>query len=206
MFTFASFFAASYIPDRVHPIYSPRVTDFGTWGSWEYCPQGKFVNGFQLKTEPHVGSLPTEDDTSLNAVKLFCGPIGSTPNENLFITSKQGPWGKWGNIFPCVDNSTAIGIQLRVEGPQGPVIDDTGANNMRLLCSDLLNHEGDGMIWGRWRNPSICPRKSAICGLRTLVEEPRKKTHDINDIIAIGEFYRPSLTYQLTLFRISIIY
>lgn len=185
---FIFFSVSSYDPGKVHPIYSPRVADFGTWGPWEYCPKGEFVNGFQLRTEPHVGSLPTEDDTALNAVRFFCGPVGSTPNNDHFVTSKQGPWGKWGDIFSCVDNSTAIGIQLRVEKPQGPVIDDTGANNMRLLCSDFLNHEGDGMVWGTWQNPSVCPRKTAICGLRTLVEEPKKKTNRIDDIIALGKF------------------
>lgn len=150
-----------------HFIYTPRIVDFGQWGNWEYCPTGQFVNGFQLQTEQPQGEF--KDDTALNSIKFFCGPIGNSVNELNFITSKQGFWGNWGRVFPCLDNSTAIGIQLKVERSQN-ILDDTGANNLRMICSDRLIHEGDGTLWGKWLTKSVCPRKMAVCGLRTMVE------------------------------------
>lgn len=150
-----------------HIIHTPRYSDFGTWGDWEYCPSGQFVNGFQLQVEAPRGEFG--DDTALNSIRFFCGPVGGSFNHSNFITSRQGYWGSWGQVYTCVDNSTAIGIQLRVEKSQG-ILDDTGANNLRMVCSDRLVHEGDGTIWGKWLTKSLCPRRTALCGLRTLVE------------------------------------
>jgi len=150
-------------------ITSPQITDWGLWGRMEYCPYGRYAQGFQVKTERNQFA---GDDTSLNAIRLFCGD----PNqpETPVVTSIQGQFGKWGSVFTCFPGELN-GFQLRSESYRGGKGDDTAANNIRFFCSTLDKSagayiQGDGKGWGEWTEAQRCHGGQAIYGIQTQVE------------------------------------
>jgi len=52
--------------------------------------------------------------------------------------------------------------------------DNTGANNLRVFCSNLNGGflEGDGLDWGHWTAPQKCLSQQAVCGIQTQVQSP----------------------------------
>ena len=79
-----------------------------------------------MKTEV----LQPGDNTALNAIRLYCGP----QTVNTSISSTQGPWGRWGNVFTC--NGFFIGATFRSQKPQGDY-DDTGGNNLEMWYKNM---------------------------------------------------------------------
>lgn len=67
-------FAIPILCNKVE-LRSPRVTTFGDWNSWARCRDGEFAYAIQVKVEGKQGSRG--DDTGLNAVALYCRPLGS---------------------------------------------------------------------------------------------------------------------------------
>ncbi|ODM92212.1 Vitelline membrane outer layer protein 1 [Orchesella cincta] len=149
-------------------ITSPPVTNWGLWGTFQRCPFGSYAQGFQLKTEPYQGLFT--DDTALNSVKLFCGDPFRP--DTAVITSTEGQFGSWGNIYSCFPGYLN-GFQLRVEEYQGNS-DDTATNNARFYCSNLPNPndyvEGDGLSYGSWSQEQRCYSSQYICAIQTQVE------------------------------------
>jgi len=145
--------------DGSYMLYSENITDWGLWDTGvDRCPQGSFANGFQLKTEQFKGPA---DDTALNAIRLFCAGTSES------VISKEGPWGKWGNVFTCENGGRIKGFQLRSE--DGGKRDDTAANNFRAVCT-TGSLDGDGLEFGSWRQIHTCADNFAVCGLKTQVE------------------------------------
>jgi len=158
--------------DSPHPglLSSPRVTEFGDWGEFEYCEEGTYVIGMRLKTEPNQGC---GDDAALNGISFMCGVIGETQqvlhSPERQLQSLTGIWGDWGASYEC-HNSYAVGFQLRSEEFQHDN-DDSAANNLRIFCSNSMTYlEGSGLDWGDWTEPQRCPVGWAMCGLRTQVQ------------------------------------
>lgn len=180
-------------------IESPKITNWGAWGSLESCPVGAFVVGMQLKVEKADG---WKDDSGLNGIRLFCSRLGSSidiyEESPVVISSSVGPYGEWKQIFRCGDKdlnpktSAVVGFSIKVEDPRG-VHDDTSANNFRIFCKDLeddtgdnnnnksdteeearpqqhLTVEGDGTSWGKWTDSQLCRNGYAICGIATQVD------------------------------------
>lgn len=148
-------------------ITSPPVTDWGLWGRFEKCRSGTYAQGFQLKTEPNQY---LNDDTALNAIRLYCGdPF--RPDTQV-VSSTEGDFGSWGTIYTCYPG-VLTGFRLRVESYRGEG-DDTATNNVRFYCSDLSDPndyiEGDGMFYGDWSDTRNCYAGQAICGIQTQVE------------------------------------
>ncbi|XP_021949898.1 uncharacterized protein LOC110847284 isoform X1 [Folsomia candida] len=185
--------------DLTHMIESPKITNWGAWGSLESCPVGAFVVGMQLKVEKADG---WKDDSGLNGIRLFCSRLGSSidiyEESPVVISSSVGPYGEWKQIFRCGDKdlnpktSAVVGFSIKVEDPRG-VHDDTSANNFRIFCKDLeddtgdnnnnksdteeearpqqhLTVEGDGTSWGKWTDSQLCRNGYAICGIATQVD------------------------------------
>ena len=149
-------------------ITSPPLTNWGTWGVLDRCPEGTYAQGFQITSEKWIG--PIFDYTSLNGVRLFCGdPLDpSTPS----ITSSVGSWGKPRNLYRCGAGEYITGFQLKVE--KGSVIDfdETATNNIRFYCSGSTTQfiEADGETWGSWRDASHCSEGARVCGIQTQVQ------------------------------------
>jgi hypothetical protein len=145
---------------------SPQVTNWGTWHEWEFCPNGTFVVGMQLKTESYQGAF--KDDTSLNGVKFFCDVIDSK-KDTIAIASGIDDFGSFGNKYFCEGIST--GFQLKSEKSQTVFADDTAANGLRLYCNGGPEYkEGDGERFGDWTTAQECFTKQGICGIQTQVE------------------------------------
>ena len=51
-------------------ISSDRVTNWGTWGEWSYCPEGSYAYGITVKVEKRVNLFAPGDDTALNAIAV----------------------------------------------------------------------------------------------------------------------------------------
>ena len=135
------------------------------------CNPGKYVVGFQLKTEKEQGD---GDDTALNGIKLQCAAVGLARDDSI-VHSTVGEWGDWGQYFRCPIGSVLTGYQLRSESEQGQG-DDTAANNLLGFCSSSVTSVetdavvGDGLSWGDWTERRDCPSGYGICGIRTQVE------------------------------------
>ncbi len=174
---------------RTTPIVSARADitgelkpSDGSWGSWfgpSYCPPGQYVTSFKMRSEAGQGS---GDDTALNAVSLGCrAPNGASSSS---ISPHDGYWGSWTGSAECANsnptalNNYVIGGRIRVEAPQGSG-DDTGANDVQLLCSSGSSiNPGGAHTYGDWGPWTSCPSDSAVCGLSVRVEGPQGSDDD----------------------------
>ncbi|XP_021963684.2 uncharacterized protein LOC110859120 [Folsomia candida] len=155
---------------------SPIITQWGEWGPFDYCPPGTYAAGMSLKVEPYQGD---DDDTALNGIKLLCIPPGSNNfSDSVEISSSVNQWGFWGKTQYC-DAGVVTGFQLKSEVYQGGSKrrikdDDTGANGLRIFCSNLPNGgylEDVGGEWGDWTAPQKCLSQQAVCGIQTQDQE-----------------------------------
>jgi len=147
---------------------------FGDWGPIETCDYPYLVNKMQLKIEPIQGGDkflgPRNDDTALNAIKLWC-------SNGKIITSTQGGWGHWQESKRCRTAHHIKGAKLRSEKHQKGG-DDTTANGLKFDCTDGSTHSpGDG-FWGDWSLAESCPHGSAVYGIQTRVEAGCGKCDD----------------------------
>jgi hypothetical protein len=127
----------------------------------------------QLKIEPKQGSRTLgsrNDDTALNAVKLWC-------NNGQTLTSTEGPQGEWQDSKRCRTGYHIKGGKLKTEKYQF-LKDDTTANGLQFHCTDGVTYSpGDG-FWGAWSLTKSCPHGSAVYGIQTKVEASVGKKDD----------------------------
>lgn len=141
----------------------------------------------------------SEDDTSLNAIRLVCSDIEGVVRGQ--IISLEGPWGDWTPEEPCVKGTFLVSFMLQVQRSQG-LNDDTSVNYVKFRCRDfagkigeieLVRPPGNGLCgdWGSWSES--CDPYSAICGLKTRVERNQHDGDDtaLNDVIfyCCNQFY-----------------
>lgn len=131
-------------------IKSPRVTDWGDWGSFEYCPNGVPAQAMQLQTE-HPG--PGDDDTALNSIRFFCGDPKNSSTKS--ITSLKGTRGTWGAVFSCYPFNIT-GFELKSRKPHW-IKGEVAATNLKILCGNGNVLTGDGKDWGEWSGAQRCP-------------------------------------------------
>lgn len=90
------------------------------------------------------------------------------------ISSTEGHWGTWGEIFKCRPGGYIHGFSLRVEQPFLIPDDETATNNFRFYCNNDepdVFLEGDGINrFGQWRSIKKCARSEALCALQTQVQ------------------------------------
>lgn len=142
-------------------------TSWGRWGPIAWCPYKTFAYGMTLKVEGRQGG---GDDTSVNAVALYCS------KNRGYVTSSQGRWGRWESNKVC-RNSVITGVAIKSEKSQG-LGDDTAANNFVFYCRNRQRLFGRGNAWGTWSRWALCPRGTAICGIQTMVEGPQGRKDD----------------------------
>ncbi len=103
-----------------HPGY------WGDWGPVVSCTTDKYLKGANIRIE---GKQKKKDDTAANDVKFVCddGTELKSPN--------GGPWGEWQKeTVSCPDDEKVCGVQIKLEGRQGPDDDDTAMNGLTLAC------------------------------------------------------------------------
>ncbi|MDB6445219.1 hypothetical protein PII47_17640 [Pseudomonas sp. 21TX0197] len=145
---------------------------WGTWGAAAYCPQGQYVWGLRLKSEPYQGS---GDDSALNAVQLICksGANGAA----TYIRSLEGKWGSWGRDYVCREHPV-IAFAIQVERFQGRdkekgSKDDTAAGNIKVNCGSETLAGDPPASWGEWTGFYSCLDglgAKKVRGFRTRVE------------------------------------
>lgn len=157
--------------DFVKWIESNRITDFGTWGQEEFCPNGSYVTGVNLKIED---DQLDGDDTALNSIKLICTDLNGVLKKQ--ITSSEGTYGVYRGREDCL-NGLGNGFELRSDPNLGVQGDDAGAVDFNLICANAEGKQsshvkgGDLLGFGAWKTINrMCPAETAICGIRTQVE------------------------------------
>jgi len=155
----------------------------GKRGWWQWCPNGTYAAGFQLKVEPISGVI---DKSGVNGIKLFCAVAGSNsylPSNE--ITSKVGDFGRWLNVFRCNDGFlTGLSLQVHLAPPGD---DSYGATNLRMACSNPATKvlQGDGHDVGFYSPWQTCDARQAICGIHTWVEEARGEFTDDTGLVKV---------------------
>ncbi|XP_045117779.1 vitelline membrane outer layer protein 1 homolog [Portunus trituberculatus] len=130
------------------------------------CERGSYAHAFQLKVEEPRGTIG--DDTALNSVRLYCQAATSKADSGSVASTVQC-WGEWLERRACEPGTFLHGVRLWVEEPQG-VLDDVGATDVDMVCSDGRVLYGGGACWGDHSGWFTCPQGYAICGIRTRVE------------------------------------
>ena len=137
------------------------MTNYGTWSQTQFCPT--YAIGYNVKIQ---APLKVGDNTALNEIKLIC-------SDGSVLYSTSMPWGEYGQDVRCPQNVRLNGFKMKSEAPQGPFVDDTAANAVKMYCennSEISNqYEGS---WGRWGNMIKCPINTYICGFRARVDPP----------------------------------
>ncbi|KAG8536567.1 hypothetical protein GDO81_026087, partial [Engystomops pustulosus] len=86
------------------------------------------------------------DDTAMNGIGLFCTEPASLEVLKI-IKSTEGSRGSWTGAKWC-NFGYITSFSLRVQKPSW--MGNTGANNIKFMCSDGSILEGDGMHWGEY--------------------------------------------------------
>ncbi|XP_059424727.1 vitelline membrane outer layer protein 1-like [Carassius carassius] len=151
---------------------------WGSWGRSEFCPDGTYAKGFNVKVERY----DYFDNTALNAISLFCE--SKSEDASGIIRSDKGSFGQWIDYVQMCPNGFLTAFQLKVESSQG-IDDDTAVNNIRFTCSGGHVMVGEGTPWGQWGKWSPTCQGTGICGIRTRIEEPQGFGDDtaLNDVI-----------------------
>lgn len=111
---------------------------------------------------------------SLAALAL-CGTANALVIESPLATN----WGTWQPWVFCPAGMFAHGVKIRVQKDQGPAGDDTGVNNIALLCdypgsynevTAVVIPDAPGNTQGTWGRAILCHGR--VTGFQLRVEEP----------------------------------
>ncbi|XP_007520974.1 vitelline membrane outer layer protein 1 homolog [Erinaceus europaeus] len=112
---------------------------------------------------------------------VCCGCSGSTGLSGYTSSvevANGGPWGDWAWPQMCPEGFFASGFSLKVEPPQGTLLDDTALNGIRLHCSrrtaECNTHQVESQAgsWGAWSQLQWCPDGSFLVAFSLCVEAP----------------------------------
>ncbi|VXD25875.1 conserved exported hypothetical protein [Planktothrix serta PCC 8927] len=151
--------------DQVGMLEAPNATPWGSWTRAVYCPPGSWAAGYTMRVEPNQG---TGDDTSLNAVALYCRDRNG--RDVTRITPHDGFWGSWREGANCPQGQFFTHFTLKVEPSQGSG-DDTAANSVAFACNGQRIEASGGGQWGEfgeWQGKQFSG--AAICGVRAKIE------------------------------------
>lgn len=116
--------------------------------------------GYRLQVERNQGFLI--DDTGLNGIQLECE--GGHDTEKI-----QGPYGRWLDWLTCRKNSHVTAFDLRSVQDR-KILDDYGAVNVDMKCSNGVELLGNGLNRGRWSGFKKCPSNTYFCGVKAKIE------------------------------------
>ncbi|XP_072000769.1 vitelline membrane outer layer protein 1 homolog [Engystomops pustulosus] len=96
-------------------------------------------------------------------VLLLLGTLQNLVAAETIISVPNGaPWGDWGPMETCDEDTVIQGFQLKVEKPRGRLIDDTALNGIALYCTKNSSWEVVKIIksaegpFGTWRPVIWC--------------------------------------------------
>ena len=129
----------------------------GYWGSWrgmKMCPHGSFIQGSQVRFDPHGGHV---DDTGMNGLKILC----RNPENNVtkWVTVSEGNFGEWRSpkLFP--NGKYVKGAQIRYDDPLIQFFDGTSDNKdqtswqgLRFIVDELTFGVSSMPVQGQWIN------------------------------------------------------
>ena len=107
----------------------------GSWGSWtmfKYCPNGAYLSGFQLKSQPSPGIECNSNNT--------CDKVGATDinmkcNDGTVLTGNSVVnWGTWGKWIECPPLYYICGIKTKVYPSCGSYCDDYSLTKVSFIC------------------------------------------------------------------------
>merc|ERR1711971_789871 len=200
-------------PYRVE-IQPSALSHWGDWGDKSFCPDNSWAQGYQLKVESDQGGL--DDDTALDGVRLECFDSKGVYTGSVESAPQYTHSGEWMSKLYCTSNSFLDGIRLRseegyykknkmyIESDKANTrsLDETAANNIDMHCINKNTLSGNGMFWGEWTDWKYCPTGTAVCGLKTKVQEYSGSFTDdtaLNEIILYCcDFAQTSTTTRRT--------
>ncbi|XP_062813376.1 vitelline membrane outer layer protein 1 homolog [Anolis carolinensis] len=94
--------------------------------------------------------------------------------------------GDWGSEDRCPKGTFATGFRTKMESYQGPTVDDSALNGIRLLCTRGLSGDGQEAYavesesgqWGEWSEAAWCPPGGRLESFALRVEEERGSPQD----------------------------
>ncbi|XP_063411357.1 vitelline membrane outer layer protein 1 homolog [Mytilus trossulus] len=102
---------------------------FGYWRDVAMCLYGEVMVSYSLQFE----KLFNGDNSAANYVRFKCREIGSPSSGTTLGTS--GLWGDFGAWSEyCAVGSAICGLKVRIQLPQGLIIDDTALNDVQFFC------------------------------------------------------------------------
>jgi hypothetical protein len=143
--------------------------NFGSWRPWKMCGGATFVTGYAMQVEGNQGG---GDDTALNGVKIFCDAWAGGESHSVDVW--KGAYGGAYQSSKYCPHGAINGFNIRVEESVGGSDDDSGANDLKALCTsgDTIKAPG-GQSEGKWLDEyAVCPAGTAVCGMRVLYENP----------------------------------
>lgn len=177
---FASICASAFPDGNVVWLKSPRITSSGRFGLHDFCPKNSFVTGMRLKMDHYHDG----DNTALNGIQLMCTDMNGHDSR---INSALGHYGYFGKIKHC-RSGFATGFRLRSQRSKGFLSDNVGAVDFKLTCtaisgkhSRIAADDNRFLPWGHWTKDQRCPRKTAVCGIATQVDNSESGMFFIQD-------------------------
>jgi hypothetical protein len=151
----------------------------GKWGGHDFCPDGSFVHGIVIRLQSK-GSI---DDTAVNAIKLFCRALNQT-SDNYYVISSRSTRGHWLDPQSCMEGYVTS-FRARVRPKGGMFVDNTAVQDFQATCSGgqvLRGVPVDKQFRsGQWSMDAKCPDKSAVCGLKTRIQ------NNLLDAVALSD-------------------
>ncbi|CAC5405144.1 unnamed protein product [Mytilus coruscus] len=101
---------------------------FGMWKDVAMCPYGEVMVSFPI----HCESLTNGDNSASNYVRFKCRNIDSPSSGTILGTSVLwGDYGAWSEY--CAVGSAICGIKVRIQLPQGVIIDDSALKDVQFF-------------------------------------------------------------------------
>ena len=141
----------------------------GTWSDHIWCPYGTRVNGFKLRIEPSQGV--GNDNTGLNGIQLSC-------NDGSVSERIIGLFGDWLDWVYCKDGAFVHAFDVLSLDVISPIGDNTGANNVKMMCSNGEELIVDGLDFGTWEGYKSCPAVSYLCGVQAQIQKNQQDGDD----------------------------
>jgi hypothetical protein len=103
--------------------------DHGSWKQWKFCKRGSHMIGLNFRSEKNQGK---GDDTAGNNVQMRC-------SDDQTLDGQGARWGTWDGWKICPGRSFMCGVEAKIQQHHGHGHDDTGLNQIKLICCTSPN-------------------------------------------------------------------